>query len=36
LKNEADKDLASGIQVRDGKVTHEQLARDTRRAYSPL
>lgn len=29
-------DLRTGIQVKDGKVTHAQLARDTRRAYSPL
>jgi alanine dehydrogenase len=29
-------DLASGIQVRAGKVTHEHLARDTGRAYSRL
>ena len=28
--------LASGIQVKAGKVTHEQLARDTGRAYSRL
>ena len=26
----------TGIQVRAGKVTHEHLARDTGRAYSPL
>ena len=31
-----DPDLRSGIQVKDGKVTHEHLARDTGRAYSPL
>ena len=31
-----DPDLASGIQVMAGKVTHEQLARDTGRAYSRL
>jgi alanine dehydrogenase len=31
-----DADLACGIQVRDGKVTHEELARDTGRAYSRL
>jgi alanine dehydrogenase len=36
LKNESNADLASGIQVRAGKVTHEHLARDTGRAYSPL
>ena len=29
-------DLASGIQVNSGKVTHEHLARDTGRAYSRL
>jgi alanine dehydrogenase len=29
------KELKSGIQVHDGKVTHEKLARDTGRAYSP-
>ena len=29
-------DLATGVQVRDGKVTHAFLARDTGRAYSPL
>ena len=28
-------DLQSGIQVKTGKVTHEHLARDTGRAYSP-
>lgn len=33
---EIDADLATGIQVRAGKVTHELLARDTRRPYSPL
>ena len=31
-----DSDLKSGIQVKDGKVTHEHLARDTGRAYSRL
>ena len=36
LKNEIDADLATGIQVKAGKVTHEQLARDTGRAYSRL
>jgi alanine dehydrogenase len=30
------KALKTGIQVRDGKVTHEFLARDTQRAYHPL
>jgi alanine dehydrogenase len=34
-ENRIDKDLRSGIQVRGGKVTHEKLARDTGRAYSP-
>ncbi|HZM36813.1 MAG TPA: alanine dehydrogenase [Burkholderiales bacterium] len=29
-------DIRAGIQVRNGKLTHEQLARDTGRAYSPL
>ena len=33
---EIDGDLATGIQVTAGKVTHELLARDTRRPYSPL
>jgi hypothetical protein len=28
--------LKTGVQVKAGKVTHEQLARDTGRAYSPL
>jgi alanine dehydrogenase len=36
LKNENSPDLATGIQVKTGKVTHEHLARDTGRAYSPL
>jgi alanine dehydrogenase len=31
-----DADLATGVQVKAGKVTHEQLARDTGRAYSRL
>jgi alanine dehydrogenase len=31
-----DRDLATGVQVKGGKVTHEHLARDTGRAYSPL
>jgi alanine dehydrogenase len=34
LKGEIDPDLATGIQVKAGKVTHERLARDTGRAYS--
>jgi alanine dehydrogenase len=36
LNNSLDDDLRTGIQVKAGKVTHEQLARDARRAYSPL
>jgi alanine dehydrogenase len=36
VKAESDPELKTGIQVKDGKVTHEQLARDTGRAYSPL
>jgi alanine dehydrogenase len=36
LKGEFDRDLATGIQVKAGKVTHQHLARDTGRAYSPL
>jgi alanine dehydrogenase len=28
-KNQMDDDLATGVQVRDGRVTHAQLARDT-------
>ena len=36
LKNQIDADLATGIQVKAGRVTHEQLARDTGRAYSRL
>ena len=36
LKNEIDANLASGIQVKAGKVTHQHLARDTGRAYSRL
>jgi alanine dehydrogenase len=36
VKAESDPQLRTGIQVKDGKVTHEQLARDTGRAYSPL
>ena len=34
-RKEFDADLRTGIQVKDGKVTHEQLARDTGRAFSP-
>jgi alanine dehydrogenase len=36
LNGSLDEDLRSGTQVKGGKVTHEQLARDTGRAYSPL
>jgi alanine dehydrogenase len=36
MKGEMNADLASGIQVKAGKVTHEHLARDTGRAYSRL
>lgn len=36
VRGEIDSDLKTGIQVKAGKVTHEQLARDTKRAYSPL
>src|SRR6185503_18100772 len=32
----ASNSLKTGIQVRQGKVTHEFLARDTKRAYHPL
>ena len=35
LVNRIDRALASGIQVRAGRVTHAHLARDTGRAYSP-
>jgi hypothetical protein len=28
--------LKTGVQVREGKVTHEYLARDTGRAYTAL
>jgi alanine dehydrogenase len=34
MKSEIDADLATGIQVKAGKVTHEHLARDTGRTYS--
>lgn len=34
--NDLSDDLRTGIQVRDGKVTHAHLARDTGRAYSAL
>ena len=36
LKSNITPEIKAGIQVRDGKVTHEHLARDTGRAYSPL
>jgi alanine dehydrogenase len=36
IKGEMNADLASGIQVKAGKVTHEHLARDTGRAYFAL
>lgn len=36
VRRELDTALKTGVQVREGKVTHEQLARDTRRAYAPL
>jgi alanine dehydrogenase len=36
LDGEKSADLASGIQVRAGQVTHEQLARDTGRPYTAL
>jgi len=36
LSGEMSAELATGIQVRAGKVTHEHLARDTGRAYSRL
>ena len=35
LDDSLDEDLRSGVQVKAGKVTHEHLARDTGRAYSP-
>jgi len=34
-ENRLDADLRTGLQVKDGRVVHEQLARDTGRAYSP-
>ena len=36
IRGEMNAELATGVQVRAGKVTHEHLARDTRRPYSPL
>jgi alanine dehydrogenase len=35
LRNNFDQNLLTGIQVRGGKITHEKLARDTGRGYSP-
>jgi alanine dehydrogenase len=35
LGDSLDEDLRSGVQVKAGRVTHEHLARDTGRAYSP-
>jgi alanine dehydrogenase len=35
LESRTAEDLRTGIQVKAGKVTHEHLARDTGRAYSP-
>lgn len=36
LAGDMDAELVTGIQVKNGKVTHEHLARDTGRAYSRL
>jgi hypothetical protein len=36
LAGDMDADLLTGVQVKNGKVTHEHLARDTGRAYSGL
>jgi len=36
LAADMDADLVTGIQVKNGEVTHEHLARDTGRAYSRL
>jgi alanine dehydrogenase len=36
LRKAKNQDLATGIQVRDGKVTHPHLARDTKRPYTAL
>jgi alanine dehydrogenase len=33
--NDSDRNLLTGLQVRAGKITHEKLARDTGRGYSP-
>ena len=35
-RKQSNSELATGVQVRAGKVTHEHLARDTKRRYSPL
>src|SRR3989475_696717 len=36
LRDTMNIDLLDGVQVRAGKLTHEKLARDTRRSYAPL
>ena len=36
VSGEMSAELATGVQVKGGKVTHEHLARDTGRAYSRL
>jgi len=36
LRDRMSMDLVTGVQVRSGKLTHEKLARDTGRPYSPL
>ena len=36
VRNEFGEALKTGIQVRGGKVTHEHLARDTKRPYTAL
>jgi alanine dehydrogenase len=36
LRDRMNVELLAGVQVRAGKVTHAQLARDTSRSYSPL
>ena len=36
LSREKSEALATGMQVHAGKVTHEHLARDTKRAYTAL
>jgi alanine dehydrogenase len=35
VKGDFDEELKTGLQVRGGRVVHQQLARDTKRAYSP-